>query len=273
MRTLIRRITPPLLHDLFKRVAYPDRLTHDRMLDRLTTLHRTGGTTEFLGRTLHVPAMSGAQSVYPPYFRDEQMRFESDRPDPVIIDCGSHIGLSVLYWKHLYPGARITAIEADPTNVHALRRNVGQLPDMTVIHAAVSDGPGPVKFATRGGVTGRMADLCAGDDHVVAEVPTVSLRELLGTSRVDLLKVDIEGSEVAVLSDAREELINVERIFVEYHSFAGQSQELAALLLLLRGKGFRVYISTEEISPQPFLNHRTSDGMDMRLNIFAHRPR
>ena len=41
--------------------------------------------------------------------------FQSARPDPLILDGGSNIGMSILYFKHVYPQAHIIGFEPDPT--------------------------------------------------------------------------------------------------------------------------------------------------------------
>lgn len=41
--------------------------------------------------------------------------FETEKTAPVILDCGANIGLATLFFKRIYPKARITCGEADPT--------------------------------------------------------------------------------------------------------------------------------------------------------------
>ena len=53
--------------------------------------------------------------LYEDIFINRVYEFEASRPDPRIIDCGSNIGMSVLYFKHVYPEARIVGFEPDPT--------------------------------------------------------------------------------------------------------------------------------------------------------------
>jgi FkbM family methyltransferase len=53
-------------------------------------------------------------------------RFNSEKDCPVILDCGANIGLATLFFKHLYPKARITCFEADPATASILQRNVEQ---------------------------------------------------------------------------------------------------------------------------------------------------
>src|SRR5688572_3562695 len=42
--------------------------------------------------------------TYKELFEDEIYRFTAAHSSPLIIDCGANIGLSILYFKQLYPG-------------------------------------------------------------------------------------------------------------------------------------------------------------------------
>ncbi|MCS5691180.1 FkbM family methyltransferase [Cyanobium sp. FGCU-6] len=79
---------------------------------------------------------------------DEVYRFLPCHPRPYIIDCGANYGVSVLWFKRMYPDCRILAVEADPGIYDMLRRNVNRhgLSDVTLIHRAVSGALGDVRF-------------------------------------------------------------------------------------------------------------------------------
>ncbi len=47
-------------------------------------------------------------------FRDRLYHFSCGTDSPLILDCGAHIGLASLYFREVYPKARIHAFEADP---------------------------------------------------------------------------------------------------------------------------------------------------------------
>ena len=90
---------------------------------------------------------------------------------------------------------------------------------------------------------------------------------------VDFLKLDIEGAETVVLKDIVEELKNVERIFVEYHSFVGQEQRLNEVIDILSSAKFRLYMSIpgDNSIKSPFMGLKTYNNMDFQLNIFGFK--
>src|ERR1700693_4874079 len=57
---------------------------------------------------------SGFVCLFEEIFIRQDYIFVSRRPDPLIIDCGSNIGMSILYFKRRYPKARIIGFEPDP---------------------------------------------------------------------------------------------------------------------------------------------------------------
>ncbi len=87
-----------------------------------------------------------------------------------------------------------------------------------------------------------------------------------------MLKIDIEGAETQVLEDCADVLHHVERIFVEYHSFSNQPQNLHRLLAVLANAGFRYNVQHIGVfSSHPFVKIQSYLNMDNQLNIFAVR--
>jgi hypothetical protein len=98
------------------------------------------------------------------------------------------------------------------------------------------------------------------------------LKNFLEGKSVDLLKIDIEGAEFPVLNDCREELRQVKRIFIEYHSLSGELQNLDNLLAILKDAGFRYYLSNPGLSSEnPFREVITDAGKEMQLNVYGIR--
>ncbi|HWV30316.1 MAG TPA: FkbM family methyltransferase, partial [Dyadobacter sp.] len=92
-------------------------------------------------------------------------------------------------------------------------------------------------------------------------------------SRIDFLKIDIEGAEIDVLHDCRGSLAHVQNLFVEFHSYIGNAQGLADVVKVFEENGFRYYVDTNQHRLRPFVNHRYrgNDVMDLQLNIFGWR--
>ena len=65
-------------------------------------------------------------------------------PEPHIVDCGSNIGMAVLFFKALYPRASITAFEPENATFQQLRVSVerNMLSEVTLINAAVGEKTG-----------------------------------------------------------------------------------------------------------------------------------
>jgi hypothetical protein len=96
---------------------------------------------------------------------------------------------------------------------------------------------------------------------------------LLRETRIDMLKMDIEGAETAVLTDCRDALAHVQNLFVEFHAYHDHPQTLSEVVQVLESSGFRYYINTSQYRHAPLVNHRYkgNDSMDLQLNIFAYR--
>jgi FkbM family methyltransferase len=201
----------------------------------------------------------------------EAYRFEADRNEPLIIDGGANIGVSTIFFKKAYPQSRIIAFEPDPEIFKILEENCNafSLSGVELIQKALWLSDGFLQFKREGSDAGRVAR--TSDDGDVIEVPACRLRPYLD-EEVDLLKLDIEGAETAVLHDCSDLLSNVRHLFVEYHSFADAPQTLRTICELLNEAGFRLHIQSPMSSRQPFVHRDVYLGMDLQLNIFAFRP-
>jgi FkbM family methyltransferase len=155
-----------------------------------------------------------------------------------IVDLGSHVGSSILYFACRYPGARILGVEADPDTLSRLRANVGGLPGVELVNVAVAGGNGVVSFFPSRKTWGSTAR--PGEVHGAAiTVPARSLDRLLEDARVehvDLLKIDVEGSEYETLRAAESLETRIGAIVGEFHVFMpAVAREEAAFFDLLKG--------------------------------------
>ena len=173
-----------------------------------------------------------------------------DLPEPVsnvlakragevqILDLGANIGLVSLFFSLRLAGSRGTAFEPDPTNAELLVRLLvaNDLADRwTVVQACAGNRLGTAHFLHSNSVVSRTVDTPSG-----STVP-VSVHDVLDDlGRVDLAKLDIEGAEWQILTDARFAANAPLAIVVEYHEEQCPGGDPRALMLqILVSAGYR----------------------------------
>lgn len=276
LKQQVVRYAPPQFVHWGKCLLDPDYRRRARHLARLRRVPRYQATvTEIFGEPVEVVDSASFLWMYREIFQDEIYRFRARTEEPYVVDCGANIGLSVLYFKRLYPRARVVAFEPDEKIFGVLERNVegqGYGGGVELHRRAVWTSETTLSFWSEGADGGRLSGEGEGDAPAGGrvEVPTARLRDFLDRP-VDFLKVDIEGAETEVLEDCADRLDRVENLFVEYHSFAARPQTLHRLTGLLAGAGFRLHIQPVLPSPRPFVERHVEGGMDMQLNLFAFR--
>lgn len=202
-------------------------------------------------------------------FIDKVYKFNSSSTIPKIIDCGSNIGLSIIFFKRMYPDAEIIAFEPDNDIYTISKYNLNQfgIDDVELFKKAVWINEEPLVFAKTGSLGGHIVQ---EKSENTIEIQTVRLKDFL-CQKVDFLKIDIEGPEYDILKDCGESLKNVENIFVEYHSFAENSQMIGELLFILKNAGFKVYVKEAwENMKNPYMEKK-GPYFDLQLNIFGYR--
>lgn len=230
-------------------------------------------TTNILGSELQLVDAASFRSMYKEIFEREIYYFTTYSDTPTIIDCGANIGLSVIYFKRLFPKGHIIAFEPDPVIFAVLEKNLQNfgVHDVELHAQALWSADTELIFAVEGSTGGRVQIIDKSNSSL--KVPAARLRPYL-QQPVDFLKIDIEGAETEVLQDCADLLSGVQRLFVEYHSFRDQRQRLPELLTVLQNAGFRYYMeSTGVSSVQPFQRIEEWIQMDLQLNIFAWQDR
>jgi FkbM family methyltransferase len=250
--TVRRRLTLTESERLFKRYAATKRFTPTLI--------------EFRGLGFQTPDALSVLYQLNEVFIKEKLKFSPARADAVIYDCGANVGVVTRYFTEALPSARIVSFEADQAIVPYFKKNLAAARGVTLVEKAVWTGDQGMPFGSEGADCG---SIFYPENR--ATVPSVRLRDRLGEERfVDLLKMDIEGAEVAVLKDCRSELSKVERLFVEYHAWKGRPEELDEILAILKEAGFRYALKDVMSVAHPFIDV-AGGNMDLQANIYAHR--
>lgn len=131
--------------------------------------------------------------------------------DATVFDVGAHIGTYVTQIGHrLGAGCRLVAVEPRPPNLARLRENLrlnGLESRTAIVAAAVGDRPGQAWMQSLPGRRELTSDaaISAEDDGSVP-VPVRTLDEIadqVGATQCDLIKLDVQGCELAALRGAR----------------------------------------------------------------------
>jgi FkbM family methyltransferase len=150
--------------------------------------------------------------------------FKTSNIRPLIIDCGAHIGMSVLYFKKLFSDSKIIAIEANPYAYKLLEKNIknNDLTGITTYNAILSDKKGKMSFYINdnmGTFNGSVRKDIGGTTELI--VKSMPLSELISgiSEKIDLVKIDVEGSESVIISDlSNSSLLGIpEQYIIEYH--------------------------------------------------------
>jgi FkbM family methyltransferase len=187
-------------------------------------------------------------------FIDGALEFRADSAAPRILDCGGNVGLASLFFKHRCPAARITAYEADPALVKILRANLDAngAADVESVHAALWTANGRVTFQADGSDSGMIGTLPGAVAGTAVDVPSLRLRDLIEgdpNGCIDLLKLDVEGAEDAVLADCEPVLARVRAIVLDLHEFDPARRQAPRVLERWRATGS---YTVDEFVPQPW---------------------
>lgn len=134
----------------------------------------------------------------------------------LILDLGANVGYASVDLALRYPMARVVAVEPEPSNAALLRRNVAALGRVEVVEAAVWPRTEPVALEDPGKGKWGMR-VRAGGSGVVRAVTIPELLANAGAERADLVKIDIEGSELDLFSAETGWLTQVGALVIELH--------------------------------------------------------
>ncbi len=162
----------------------------------------------------HVQGYGLVRGVLEPEVQEALRRHVA--PGAVVFDIGANIGFfSLLSASLTGPDGRVEAFEPVPTSAAAVRANasLNNLPNIHLHEIAVADEPGTARLCVPVDPSWAHLDLRGRHPNTAFErsVPLVSLDTEIAQGRLpipDVVKVDVEGAEVAVLRGMRKTLVN-----------------------------------------------------------------
>lgn len=193
--------------------------------------------------------------IFKEIFVEESYYFESETDTPFIVDVGGNIGMSVLYFKTLYPKSKIITFEPSPDNLEILKRNItrNHLRDVEIVEGAVGKKVGELTIFTQGPGTTIYPEFAKKQKQInnsefgkEVRVPVYLLSDYIKES-IEFLKLDVEGAEGEILEnlDKTGVLGQVKRIVMDYHQFSFETNTLSQIAKILEKNLFTFFCANE----------------------------
>lgn len=206
-------------------------------------------------------------------------RDELDTKPPVVLDCGGHIGLSVIYFKFLAPDATVIVFEPNPRSAAILRSNLerNNLKDVEVVQGGAGREEGEITIYLQSTGSTFFEDFAhrqveLKEYEAFGEEATAPIHRLSSFIHgpIAMLKLDVEGSEGDILAELNESggIKHIRRIAMEYHQFAKDRNRLSDIAGILEDEGYDFIGSNDIFNPASMPSRAFKTFM-----LLAERPR
>jgi FkbM family methyltransferase len=169
-------------------------------------------------------------------------------PNPMVIDVGGFIGDFSLYAVKRLNARRVIVCEPSPRNWALLLKNIannGYADRIEPVNKAVTDGGNAVMNIDAPDEYQCMVSAYYPSEQPLSAVPGISLGELLrdhAVESVDLLKIDCEGGEYAILESTPADVLSrIRNIVFEFHSIDGVWAKLESVKHRLCREGYALH--------------------------------
>lgn len=198
----------------------------------------------FAGYKVKICTYKALSYLFNEIFIEQEYYFVTKNKTPYIIDCGSNIGMSVLYFKMLYPDSEILAFEPCAEAFFCLERNIrnNNLNSVLIYKKALSNKEGTIDFYYDQNDSGSLL-MSTKQERMPKQKQTVEASVLSKyiNRTVDFLKMDVEGAELEIMEELshKGKLNDIKEMVIEYHHHIIRDADVfSKILRLLEDAGF-----------------------------------
>ncbi len=156
--------------------------------------------------------------IFEQIFIEEEYHHDFQYEPKTIIDAGANIGLSAIYYAKKYPNAKIIALEPESDNFSFLKKNTISYKNIIPLKKGLWYKDAYLKIVNPDGRNFAFYLEEAEEENFDIEAVTIDgLMKQYHFNHIDILKIDIEGSEKEVFSAASAWIDKVSMVAIELH--------------------------------------------------------
>jgi FkbM family methyltransferase len=175
-------------------------------------------------------------------FGEEHYEIALQDPPQLIVDGGANVGYASVYFANKYPNAKVIAIEPDPENCALFRKNCAAYPNVELIQGALwtSNTDLIIENSAAESWAFRVVEAPSSINRSFKAFTVADILTRSGKEHIDLLKLDVEGSEEQLFSSNYGGWIGrVKYMIIEVHGQRCHDAVFAAT----KDRGFSVFQS------------------------------
>ena len=187
------------------------------------------GTKRYLN--IHVPGLPNKVALrngtsdahcFNQVFVDLDYDFDIGFEPTRIIDCGANIGLSSLFFHRKYPNATVVAVEPETSNFTMLEKNVRPYTNIKCLNNGIWNKTVNLEISSENSENEKwgftVKEINHSSNTSIKAVTIIDIMNQFKMDEIDILKMDIEGSELEVFSSNYESWLPKTRILmIELH--------------------------------------------------------
>jgi FkbM family methyltransferase len=199
----------------------------------------------------------------PYYTTAEYLDFARLEEGNIVLDIGAYSGVtSIIFAQRVGPRGHVYAFEPDKTNYDCAKINIEMaervmgLGNITLLNKAIWSHSNGVMFSHEGSMGSSAVAITGGGRGTESTIPSISLDDFLqenNLSRVDFVKLDIEGGEIEMLKHSKDTLRSVgARLIIEPHLVDG-TLSTRRCCDILASAGFAVHVRDKVGNLEPLI--------------------
>ncbi|MEQ9289026.1 MAG: FkbM family methyltransferase [Cyclobacteriaceae bacterium] len=156
-----------------------------------------------IAKSFSVRPSTSDVGVFRQIFKENQYKLKFDGKINTIIDAGANIGLASVLFANLFEGASISAIEPDRNNYNLLKKNLGKYNNCKTFHGAIWNKNSALEItdSNQDAWSFTIREANEKNESTIEAFSIDQIMEKSGFDTIDLLKIDIEGSEKEVFEE------------------------------------------------------------------------